>query len=646
MTEKKFFITTPIYYASGALHIGHCYTSILADALARFKRMDGYDVYFLTGSDEHGLKIARRAQENNMTPMEFTNKTVADFKTTFDKLHITYDKFIRTTDEEHVKCVEKVLNKLNENHEFYKNAYEGLYCVPCETYFQESQLVNGNCPDCGRPVEITREECYFYKISEKQKFLENLFKNNPNFLTPESRKNEIVKNFVEPGVQDLCATRTTFDWGIRVPFDQKHVVYVWIDALLNYISALGYLSEDDSKFKKYWPADVQFVGRDIARFHSIIWPAILNSLQLPMPHKIHSHGFVTLKGDKISKSKSNGFDPIVLCDKYGADAIRYYLLKEGPINNDIPFSNEVFLNTVNSDLCNDLGNLVSRTCAMILQNFNGIVPEYGVKDEADQELITACNDLLTKLRADMEDNESVDKAMLDIMNIVKLANKYIDVTTPWTLNKTEAGKERLKSVLYTLYETIRIVAVSLKGFLSELPNKILEKLGITSENESTFKSIETFSFNNNGHVVVKGEALFQRLDIKKELEFLGSEKKVEEKQVELPTKKSEITINEFDKVELKVGTIIESVNLENSDKLLKNTVQIGNETRTILSGIAQYYKPQEIVGKQVVVVTNLKPRTMRGVESCGMILCAVDEKTNSLKLVTPESIMPSGSEVC
>ncbi|MBQ4558507.1 MAG: methionine--tRNA ligase [Clostridia bacterium] len=644
MSEKRYYVTTPIYYASGDLHVGHCFSTVFADACARFKRLDGYDVLFLTGSDEHGMKIAKKAAEAGLTPQAFVDKTVAGFKNIWKILGISYDKFIRTTDEEHIACVNKIMQKLYDNGDIYLDKYEGLYCVPCETFFTEGQLVNGNCPDCGRSVEKASEPCYFFRMSKYTDYLKQLFKDNPNFLVPESRKNEIYTNFIKDGVQDLCVTRTSFDWGIKAPFDPKHVVYVWCDALVNYISALGYGSKDESLFEKFWPCDVHIIGRDISRFHAIIWPIILRAAGIEPPKQIHSTGFITLKGDKISKSKSNGFDPVALCNKYGADALRYYMLKEGPIYNDIPFAFDVFLKTINSDLCNDLGNLVSRTIAMITQNFGAVVPQPNEFNDDDKVLIDMINSLYTNCVTALNE-QRVDMAMKDIFDCVRYANKYIDITEPWVLAKKEETKGRLATVLYTLAETIRVCTVLLQAFLVEIPNKIFDKFE-TPANLRTFDSIKAFNANNYGHSVEKGEAIFPRLDIEKELEYLNLEsttsKKVEK--VEEKVEEELITIDEFDKVKLAVGTIVNSEKVEKADKLLKNTVLINGVERTIVSGIAKHYSPEDVIGKQVVVVTNLKPVKLRGILSEGMILCAVDGE--ELSLVSPIKNMKDGSQVC
>ena len=649
--KETYYVSTPIYYASGRLTVGHCFSTILADICARFYRLKGHDVFYATGSDEHGLKIARVAENNKMTPQQFVDKTVGEFKEIWRMLGISYDKFIRTTDNHHVKLVEEVYNKLFANGDIYLSEYEGLYCVPCETFFTESQLVDGKCPDCGRPVELTKEESYFLRLSKYQKFMEDYFNDNPEFLVPESRKNEIYNNFVKPGITDLCVSRTTFDWGIKLPFNDKHVAYVWIDALLNYLSVLGYNTENDEDFKKFWPCNIHFVGRDISRFHCIIWPILLKMLDLPLPKQIHSHGFITLKGDKISKSKSNGFNPVSLVERYGADALRYYLAKEGPIFNDIPYTSEQFVNTINSDLCNDLGNLVSRTLAMITQYNNKIIPSPKVKDNEEIELSNACTNLIVTCE-ELFSKQKIHEALNNIFAVIRQANKYIDITEPWKLSKDESKKDKLDTVLYYLSETIRTCTTLLQAYLIETPNKIFAKFNTKLELQ-TFDSIREFNLNNYGMEVDKGENLFPRLDVKKEMEFLDGgipqeqpkkeENKEENKSLENVV--NYITFDDFLKVKLATGKIVNSEKVEGADKLLKNTVEMGNETRTIVSGIAEYYKPEEIIGKTVIVVTNLAPRKLRGIESQGMLLCAVDEENNTLSLLTTDKPIKSGKEV-
>ena len=648
--KKNYYITTPIYYASGKLTVGHCYSTILADICARFYRLDGYKVFYATGSDEHGLKIARVAEQNNLTPQQFVDKTVKEFQDLWSKLGISYDKFIRTTDTHHVKLVEQVYDKLFKQGDIYLSEYEGLYCVPCETFFTESQLVDGKCPDCGRPVELTKEESYFLRLSKYQKFLEDHFEKNPKFLVPESRKNEIYNTFIKPGISDLCVSRTTFDWGIKLPFNDKHVAYVWIDALLNYLSVLGYNTANDQNYQDFWPCNVHIVGRDISRFHCIIWPILLKMLDLPLPNQIHSTGFITLKGDKISKSKSNGFNPLNLSDRYGADALRYYLAKEGPLFNDIPYTAEQFVNTINSDLCNDLGNLVSRTLAMITQYNNKVVPQPKVKDQEEKDLEESCNKIYTTCVNLMKD-QKVNECVNSIFSLIRQANKYIDITEPWKLAKDISKKDKLDTVLYYLNETIRIATVLLQAFLIDIPTKIFGKFNVPT-NKQTFESVHTFDLTNFGQIVEKGENLFPRLDVEKEIAYLDTPNEPTTTQkTESPKEDKANTINyiefaDFEKVKLLTGKIIHSEKVEGADKLLKNTVQIGSETRTIVSGIAKYYRPEEIIGKTVVVVSNLAPRKLRGIESQGMLLCAVDDSKDLLSLVTIDKPLDSGLEVC
>ena len=657
--KNTYYITTPIYYASGKLTVGHCYSTILADICARFHRLLGDKVFFATGSDEHGLKIARVAEKEGLTPKQFVDKTVADFKNIWSKLGITYDKFIRTTDDEHVKLVEHVYDKLYKSGDIYLGKYKGLYCVPCETFFTESQLVDGNCPDCGRPVEMTEEECYFLRLSKYQDFLEDVFKKNPDFLVPESRKNEIFNNFIKPGISDLCVSRTTFDWGIRLPFNDKHVAYVWIDALLNYLSILGDNTEHDQDFIDFWPCDVHVVGRDITRFHAIIWPILLKMLDLPLPKQIHSTGFITLKGDKISKSKSNGFDPLNLVNRYGADSLRYYLAKLGPIFSDFPYTSEQFVNTVNSDLCNDLGNLVSRTLAMITQYNTQIIPQPKVCDQEEKDLEGLCNNLLENCKKHME-SQRIDLYANEIFAVIKSANKYIDITEPWRLAKLPEKKDKLDTVLYTLSETLRIVTTLLQAIMFEIPAKIFEKFDFPQELQ-TFESIQSFSKENYGFKVEKGQNLFPRLDVESEIAYLDTPNAP---QTETPAKTEAnkqdtktdnidkvntieyISIDDFAKVKLVTGKVLNSEFIDGADKLLKNTVKIGDEVRTICSGIRKYYSPEEVIGKTVVVVSNLPPRKLRGIESAGMLLCAVDEKNDKLSLITLDRDLGDGLEVC
>lgn len=649
---KTYYITTPIYYPSDKLHIGHSYTTVAADALARFKRLTGYDVMFLTGTDEHGQKIERVAKAAGVEPKVYVDGIVQTIRDLWALMNVSNDDFIRTTDERHEKAVQGIFKKLYDQGDIYRGSYEGWYCTPCEAYWLERQLVDGKCPDCGRPVELAREEAYFFKQSKYAQRLIQYIEDHPEFIQPESRKNEMLNNFLLPGLEDLCVSRTSFTWGIPVDFDPGHVVYVWIDALSNYISALGYLSENDEKFQRYWPADVHLVGKEIVRFHTIIWPIMLMALNLPLPKQVFGHGWLILEGGKMSKSKGNVIDPVKLIERYGVDAIRYFLLREVPFGADGLFSNEALLYRINSDLANDLGNLVSRTVAMIEKYFDGILPTEYVRLEQDGSLELFAAEVLRKGVEGAMDSLRIPEALEVIFDYIGALNKYIDLTQPWVLAKDDANRNKLASVMYHLAEGLRIVSVLLTPFLPGTAAKIQEQLGLADEKLKTWVSIEQYGKIGAVHVK-KGEAVFPRIDVKKELEALGAQNAKPEEKEEKPKKaakadsdahEAEITYDDFKKLELRLANVLSCKQAEGSDKLYVLQIKVGSEQRQIVSSIRDYYKEEEITGKTIVLVANLKPAKIRGIESYGMLL-AVEDGNGKLALLTTDRPAPDGQRV-
>ena len=633
--KGKYYITTPIYYPSANLHIGHTYCTVMADAMARFKRLSGYDVRFLTGTDEHGLKIQEIAEKQGVAPQQYVDGVVSGIKELWKTMEISYDDFIRTTEERHVSRVQEIFNKMNAKGDIYKSEYEGWYCTPCESFWTESQLVDGCCPDCGRRVEKAQEEAYFFRLSKYQNKILELFEEHPEFLMPDTRRNE-MKAFVEQGLEDLCISRSTFDWGIQVPIDTKHVIYVWLDALTNYITALGY-PDSPELFERYWPADVHLVGKEIVRFHSVIWPAMLMSLDLPLPKQVLGHGWLLIDGGKMSKSKGNVVDPVILIERYGIDSLKYFLLREYTFGQDGIFTNEVMLKRMNFDLANDLGNLLSRTTAMIEKYCGGIIPPADTEDDLDKNLKSVALGAAPDVEKYM-DEFSFNNALESIWILVRRANKYIDEKTPWILAKDESKKAELDTCMHNLAEALRIVSILIYPFMHTTTEKIRTQLGVCQE----VKWEDAFVFEKlDGNRVQRGEAIFPRLDIEKELKALDELKGNKEPENVPLELKPEIQFEDFDKIDLRVGKIISAEKHPDADKLLVFQVKMDTEVRQVISGVAKDFSLEEMIGKKVIVVANLKPRKLRGMESKGMLLFA--ENGKKYEIVSTEA--PDGNQV-
>lgn len=645
MSKKPFYITTPIYYPSGNPHIGHCYTTVACDSIARYRRMQGCDVMFLTGTDEHGLKIEQKAAEAGITPKEYVDGIVETFKKLWSYMNISYDRYIRTTDDYHVETVQKIFKALYDKGYIYKGEYSGKYCTPCESFWTDSQLVDGKCPDCGREVIEAKEEAYFFKMSPFAERIEKLL-TETDYLQPKTRAIELVNNFIKPGLEDLCVSRTSFKWGIPVTFDTNHVVYVWIDALSNYISALGYQNETYNDFEKYWPADVHMVAKDIMRFHAIIWPAMLMALELPLPEHLAVHGWITFNGQKMSKSIGNVVDPFVLGERYGADAIRYHIMREMALGADSSFSNEIMINRINSDLANGLGNLVSRTVAMVIKYFDGTISSQKQSGEFDDDLIAQAADLREKVDGFM-DKTQLQNALTEIFKVVSRANKYIDETAPWALAKDEANKPRLAAVLYNLLDTIRIISSLLCPFMPTTMPKVWEQIG-ADEKAVSYENAGKFGVLPENVTVKKGDVLFPRIDTEKEIDELNklleaqmAEAEKSQQKIELAP---EITIDDFFKTELRAAKVKACEKVKKSKKLLKLQLDDGMGGRQVVSGIAEHYKPEDLIGKTVIVVANLKPAKLCGEESMGMI-CAADMPDGGVKVVFLDDDVQPGAKI-
>ncbi len=649
MAKKPYYITTPIYYPSGNPHIGHCYTTAACDTIARFRRMQGYDVIFLTGTDEHGQKIEQKAAEAGVTPKEYVDKIVENFKALWEKMHISYDRYIRTTDDYHVKSVQKIFRTLYDKGYIYKGEYKGKYCTPCESFWTESQLdENGCCPECHREVVEAKEEAYFMKMAPFADRIEKLL-TETDYLQPKTRATELVNNFIKPGLEDLCVSRTSFQWGVPVDFDEGHVVYVWVDALSNYITALGYDNDAYNDFDTYWPADLHMVAKDIMRFHAITWPAILMGLDIPLPKHLAVHGWITFNGQKMSKSLGNVVDPFLLSDRYGADAIRYHILREMALGADSSFSNEVMINRINSDLANGLGNLVSRTVAMATKYFGGTLPQDRQPGEFDDELIAAAEGLKPRLEELLEKTQ-LNQMLAEIFTVVSRANKYIDETEPWILGRDEANRARLATVLYNLLETIRMITIPLSAFMPETMPKVWEQIGATAA-ETSYETSGTFGTLPKTVTVHKGEILFPRIDVEKEIDELNAlilaqkpKETSEDSDFTPQPLADEITIEDFAKVDLRVAKVTFCEKVKKSKKLLRLELDDGMGGRQVVSGIAPWYTPEDLIGKKIILVANLKPAKLCGVESCGMI-CAADMPNGDVKVIFPDQALPVGAKI-